>query len=88
MTERGYNAILMFMCRLSKYGYYIPCKSTMIAKEFADIFLRVIIAHHGMPKKIISDCDSRFTSKFWRVLVAWMGCNHAMSSAYHPQTDG
>ena len=39
MTERGYNAILTFVCCLSKYAYYIPCKSTMTAEEFADIFL-------------------------------------------------
>ena len=88
MTEKGYDTILTFVCRLSKYTYYIPCKSTMTAEEFADIFLRVIVARHGMPKKIISDCDSRFTSKIWRALVARMGCNHAMSLAYHPQTDG
>ena len=88
MTERGYDVILTFVCRLSKYAYYIPCNSTMTAEEFADIFLRIIIACHGMPKKIISDCDSWFTSKFWRALVTQMGCDHAMSSAYHPQTDG
>ena len=88
MTERGYDAILTFICRLSKYAYYIPCKSTMTAEEFADIFLRVIVACHGMPKKIISDHDSQFTSKFLRALVARMGCDHAMSLAYHPQTNG
>ena len=88
MTERSYDAILMFVCRLSKYAYYIPCKSTMTTEEFADIFLWVIIARHSMPKKIISDRDSRFTSKFWKTLVARMGCDCAMSLAYHPQTDG
>ena len=88
MTERGYDAILMFVCHLSKYAYYIPCKLTMTAEEFADVFLRVIVTGHGMPKKIISNRDSRFTSKFWRALVARMGCDHAMSLAYHLQTDG
>ena len=88
MIERGYDAILTFVCHLSKYPYYIPCKSTMMAEAFADIFLRVIVTRHCMPKNIISDRDSRFTSKFWRVLVARMGCDHAMSSAYHPETNG
>ena len=88
MTERGYDAILTFVCHLSKYAYYILCKSSMTAEEFADIFLRVIVASHGVPKKIISDCDSRFTSKFWRALVARMGCNHFVSLAYNLQTNG
>ena len=59
MTERGYDAILTFVCCLLEYAYYILCKSTMTAEEYADIFLRVIIAHHGMPKKIISDHDCK-----------------------------
>ena len=62
MTERSYDAILTFMCCLSKYAYYILCKSTITAEEFADVFLRVIVAHHGMPKKVISNRDSQFTS--------------------------
>ena len=88
MAERGYDAILTFVCCLSKYAYYILCKSTMTAEEFADIFLRVIVACHGMPKKIISNRDSRFPLKFWRARVARMGYDHAISLAYHPQTDG
>ena len=43
---------------------------------------------HGLPKAIVSDCDSYFTSIFWSHLHKLIGTQLKMSSAYHPETDG
>jgi transposase InsO family protein len=43
---------------------------------------------HGVPKKIVSDRGSHFTSKFWEKLHESMDTKLNFSSAYHPQTDG
>ncbi|MBW0529388.1 hypothetical protein O181_069103 [Austropuccinia psidii MF-1] len=42
----------------------------------------------GVPKVIISDRDSKFTSQFWTNLYDMLSRKHAFSTAYHPQTDG
>ena len=42
----------------------------------------------GLSSTIISDRDARFTSQFWRELWQRTGTKLAMSTAYHPQTDG
>jgi transposase InsO family protein len=43
---------------------------------------------HGIPKKIVSDNDTQFTSHFWQQLHEALGTHLKFSSAYHPQTDG
>ncbi len=43
---------------------------------------------HGVPVKVISDRDLRFTSAFIKELCALVGARQAMSTPYHPQTDG
>ncbi|GKC74040.1 putative reverse transcriptase domain-containing protein [Tanacetum coccineum] len=47
----------------------------------------VIVARHGMLISIISDRDSRFTSRFWQSMQEALGTRLDMSMAYRPQTD-
>jgi transposase InsO family protein len=43
---------------------------------------------HGVPKKIVSDRGTQFTSKFWERLHETLDTQLCFSSTYHPQTDG
>jgi hypothetical protein len=47
-----------------------------------------IVCLHGVPKKIVSDRGTQFTSHFWQQLHEALGTHLNFSSAYHPQTDG
>jgi hypothetical protein len=47
-----------------------------------------IVCLHGVPKKIVSDRGTQFTSHFWQQLHEALGTHLKFSSAYHPQTDG
>jgi transposase InsO family protein len=47
-----------------------------------------IVCLHGVPKKIVSDRGTQFTSKFWERLDETLDTQLHFSSAYHPQTDG
>ena len=50
--------------------------------------MQEIVRLHETPAHIISDRDSRFTSRFWRSFQKAMGSNLLFSTAFHPQTDG
>jgi len=50
--------------------------------------MKEIARLHGIPKAIVSDKDSKFTSNFWKGLFKEFGTNLNLSTAYHPQTDG
>ena len=56
--------------------------------NIAKIYMREIARLHGMPKAIVSDRDTKFTSYFWRELFKGFGTNLNSSTTYHPQSYG
>jgi transposase InsO family protein len=47
-----------------------------------------IVCLYGVPKKIVSDRGTQFTSKFWERLHETLDTQLRFSPAYHSQTDG
>jgi hypothetical protein len=72
----------------SKAVILIPCQETITAEGVAALYMRYVFPRFGPPKKIISDRDTRLTSKFARALCAALGVHQNISTAYHPRTDG
>ena len=88
MSE-GCDQLWVIVDRFTKMAHFVPLKKN--AKKSADlarIFLREIWRLHGLPSSIVSDRDSRFTSKHWETVCAMLKIDRNMSTAYHPQTDG
>ncbi|GJT59003.1 putative reverse transcriptase domain-containing protein [Tanacetum coccineum] len=52
------------------------------------LYMKEIVARHGIPVSIISDRESYFTSRVWQSLHKALGTQLDLSTAYHPQTDG
>ncbi|KAF1329645.1 reverse transcriptase, partial [Globisporangium splendens] len=50
--------------------------------------VNVVFRLHGLPSEIVSDRDTRFTSRFWRTLLGILDTKLSMSTAAHPETDG
>ena len=86
--ETIYNAILVVVCRLTKYAHFVACQKTVSAEQLGYLILDRVMRHHGIPEVFVTDRDKLFTSKYWRTLVATLGINGKLSTAFHPQTDG
>jgi hypothetical protein len=65
-----------------------PIKVKDPMDKLARLYVQNIVRLHGVPSAIVSDRDSRFTSRFWQSLQKEMGTELKFSTAFHPQTDG
>ncbi|GJV07697.1 putative reverse transcriptase domain-containing protein [Tanacetum coccineum] len=73
---------------LIKSAHFLPMREDYKMDRLAGLYLNEIVARHGVPISIISDHDSRFTSRFWQSMQEALGNRLDMSTAYYPQTDG
>ncbi|GKA73550.1 putative reverse transcriptase domain-containing protein [Tanacetum coccineum] len=87
-NSSGHDTIWVIVDRLTKSAYFIPMREDYKMNRLARLYLNEIIARHDVPISIISDRDSRFTSRFWQTMQEPLGTKLDMSTAYHPQIDG
>jgi hypothetical protein len=87
-TQSGYDSIWVIVDHLSKVVHSILVKTTNKGSRLAMLYIARIVCLHGVPKKIVSNRGTQFTSKFWEKLHESMDTKLNFSSAYHPQTDG
>jgi hypothetical protein len=85
-TSAGYDSI--WVDRLTIVAHFIPVKTTYSGAKLAELYMARIVCLHGVPKKIVSDRGSQFTSRYWKKLHESLDTRLNFSSAYHPQTDG
>src|ERR1700694_3047137 len=83
MTITNSNAICVFVDKYSKMVHLAPCNKNITAPLFARMFMKEIVRLHGIPKRIISDRDTRFNSIFFRKFTEALDIDLAMSTAFH-----
>jgi hypothetical protein len=64
ITKVIFDLILVIINRLTKYGYFVLYKESLSAEKLVYAFNKHIIGNYGISKKIISDKDKLFTSRF------------------------
>ena len=81
----GYDSIWVIVDRLTKLAHVMPVKITYISAKLADIYMKMIVCLHGVPRKIVSDRGTQFTSHFWKQLNEPLGTRLEFSTSFHPR---
>ena len=87
-TKKGHDAIWVVVDRLTKSAHFLAIRESYTSERMAEIYVNEIISRHGVPTSIVSDRDTRFTSRYWRKFQEELGTKLLISTVYHPQTDG
>jgi transposase InsO family protein len=87
-TQSGYDSIWVIVDYFSKVAHFIPVKTTYKGAKLAELYITRIVCLHRVPKKIVSDRGTQFTSRFWEKIHEAMNTRLNFSSVYHPQMDG
>ena len=63
--SQGHNLILTITDHdISKAAIFLPCSQTITGEGVAALFVTHVFPHFGVPRKVISNCDTRFTLAF------------------------
>nr|GEY37762.1 putative reverse transcriptase domain-containing protein [Tanacetum cinerariifolium] len=67
-SPQGYDTIWVIVDRLTKSAIFAPMRETHPLEKLVKLYLKEVVARHGIPISIIYDRDPRFSSRFWRTL--------------------
>jgi transposase InsO family protein len=70
--------------RLTKIAHFISVKTTYSRPQLVEMYMSRIVYLHRVPKKIVSDKGTQFTSKFFERLHETLNTQLHFSSTYHP----
>ena len=84
-----YDSIMVVVDHgLTKGVILEPCNKTITAEQTVEAFIRRVFANYGLPDKLISDRGPQFAAKTFRDVLEHLKIDSALSTAFHPQTDG
>jgi transposase InsO family protein len=65
VIQKGNDYIWVIIDRLTKVAHFIPVKTTYRGATLTKLYLKEIVRLYGIPRRIVSDRGTQFTSKFW-----------------------
>jgi hypothetical protein len=87
--SEGSDAILTVVDQgCTRAAIFLPCSTTITGEGVARLYLENVYQWFGLPVKVITDRDPRFTSHFAKALCEKLQVKQNISTAFHPQTDG
>ena len=87
-TEEKKELMLVVLDRFTGFTYLIPVSQNITAIKTANLLIEQIFSVHGFLTSMVSDRDTKFTSRFWMQFMADIKIALNMATTYHHQTSG
>ena len=65
-SKKGHDAIWLIVDHITKSALFLPIKEACSLEQLAKLYTKEVISRHGLPLSIVSNWDTRFTSRFWK----------------------
>ena len=85
-TTSGYKYLLTMICLFTKFPVAIPLRR--VDNETVLNAMMEVFSTYGIPREILTDQGSVFTSKLTRHLCKTLNIDKVQISPYHPQSNG
>ena len=87
ITKKGNKYLLTFIDHFTRFCEAIPI-AQQNAETVAKEFVRRIITQFGVPKNLLTDKGSNFTSALLKETCKLLKIQKVQTSSYHPQANG
>lgn len=87
-SRRGNDAILLIVCKTSKFVFALAGKVTYTTEDWARLYLEFVYPSCGFPDIFVSDMDTKFVSEFWKELCKATGTEIRVTAAHHSAANG
>lgn len=86
-TSENNSYIITAIDAFSRYAY-ARARPDVKAIDIIDFINEEILSKHGLPKKIVSDNGTQFTSNEFNAFITRLGITHSKTTDYHPSANG
>ncbi|POM67328.1 LOW QUALITY PROTEIN: Hypothetical protein PHPALM_16700 [Phytophthora palmivora] len=87
-SQESFDSIMVVVDRLTKRAQFLATTTIATALETAKLNRDRVFALHGLPREILSDRDSKFTSAVWTNLCEMLGTQQKLTTAFRQQANG
>jgi hypothetical protein len=87
-VAHGFNAIMACVDSISKQAHFIPTYTRVDAPGTATLYRDHVWKLHGLPDEVLTDWGPQFASVMLKELYQMLGIKCALTTSYHPQSDG
>jgi len=84
---RDFSHVLLAVDHFTGYLVTVPL-ATIDAPAVARAFVEQVVCRFGMPRRILSDRGSNFTSALFKDLASLLDIKHHFTASHHPQANG